>query len=225
MPYKRKRTTRKYKKKSFKKYSKSSYTSTAVGPLNLVRKLRYSDTVILNAPSLGIGVNHFFSANGMFDPDITGTGHQPLGFDQYMLMYDHYKVLGSKITITPLGNPATLTADNQQIITLSLDDDTTANTNVHNMIEQGLATWRLLNPGASARPTSLRKGFGQKRFFQNRKSAESMVGDASANPTEQAFFNIGTAALNGVGDPVSIAVHVVIDYIVSFTERKTLISS
>ncbi len=224
MPYKTKRTYRKkrsYKKKS---YSTSSFTNQSVGPRTLIRKLRYSDSVILNAPTAA-AVNHFFSANGMFDPDITGIGHQPLGFDQYMLMYDHYKVIGSKITITPLGNPGTDTADNQQIITLSLDDDITANTNIHNMIEQGLVSWRLLNPGGSSAPRSLTKGFSQKRYFSNRKAAETMVGSVSANPSEQAFFNIGTAALNGSGDPVSIAVLVVIDYIVSFTERKTLASS
>ncbi len=226
MPYQRKQTYRKkrtYTKK--KSYSKSSFTNQPVGPRTLIRKLRYSTQVILNAPSAGAAANHFFSANGLFDPDISGTGHQPLGFDQYMAMYDHYKVIGSKISITTLGNPGTLTADNQQIITLSLDDDTTTNLNTSNMIEQGLTAWKILNPGASARPLKLTKGFSQKKFFSNRKAADSMVGSVSANPTEQAFFNVSTSALNGSADPVSIAVLVVIDYIVSLTERKTLASS
>lgn len=40
-----------------------------------------------------------FRANGCFDPDVTGTGHQPRGFDQYGQLYDRYVVTSSKITV------------------------------------------------------------------------------------------------------------------------------
>jgi len=64
-------------------------------------KLRYVDTVSLNAGSAAI-VNHNFSANGIFDPDTTGTGHQPLLHDEYALLYSRYRVTSSTIKVTPI---------------------------------------------------------------------------------------------------------------------------
>ena len=39
-----------------------------------------------------------FGANSIQDPDITGTGHQPMGHDQMALLYNKAIVIGSKIT-------------------------------------------------------------------------------------------------------------------------------
>ena len=64
-------------------------------------RLRYVTEITLNASGVGLSA-HYFSANGMFDPDVTGTGHQPLYYDQWMVNYEHYQVLGSKIKVTAL---------------------------------------------------------------------------------------------------------------------------
>lgn len=36
----------------------------------------------------------------MYDPDLTGFGHQPYFFDQLTDIYSHYVVIGSKIKIS-----------------------------------------------------------------------------------------------------------------------------
>lgn len=38
-----------------------------------------------------------FRLNSLFDPDFTGTGAQPTGFDQWMALYDRYRVLATEI--------------------------------------------------------------------------------------------------------------------------------
>lgn len=41
-----------------------------------------------------------FNANGLFDPDQTGAGHQPLGFDQLAAQYAKYRVLSVAYHVT-----------------------------------------------------------------------------------------------------------------------------
>lgn len=41
-----------------------------------------------------------FNLNSLFDPNRTGTGHQPLGFDQWATFYNRYRVLGVDVRAT-----------------------------------------------------------------------------------------------------------------------------
>lgn len=43
--------------------------------------------------------SYVYLANGMYDPDYTGTGHQPKYFDQWGALYKRYLVFGSKIYV------------------------------------------------------------------------------------------------------------------------------
>jgi len=56
------------------------------------RALRYSDYFQLTTTS-GAVSTYVFAANGLYDPNITGTGHQPMGFDQLLQFYNHYQNL------------------------------------------------------------------------------------------------------------------------------------
>lgn len=66
--------------------------------------LRYHDTKTLSSTS-GACAYNVFLANGMFDPDQTGTGHQPRFFDQLLgsdaggAPYGKYRVLSSTISV------------------------------------------------------------------------------------------------------------------------------
>ncbi len=61
-------------------------------------KLRYVTQLELGSGTNDFASHHFYRANSAFDPDLTGTGHQPMGYDQLALFYDHYTIIGSKIT-------------------------------------------------------------------------------------------------------------------------------
>ncbi len=58
-------------------------------------KLAYGDAFGLAAhASLTsyTGSEYVFRLNSLYDPDLTGTGHQPYGFDQFAALYSRYKV-------------------------------------------------------------------------------------------------------------------------------------
>lgn len=63
-------------------------------PATLFTKHRYSQQLILYTDNLTnrTGTEVAFRLNSLYDPDFTGTGHQPLGFDQLTPIYKVYRV-------------------------------------------------------------------------------------------------------------------------------------
>jgi hypothetical protein len=60
-------------------------------------KLRYVESVSVVAATGALGI-YQWRTNSLFDPNFTGTGHQPYGFDQMKTYYNSYLVTGSKIS-------------------------------------------------------------------------------------------------------------------------------
>lgn len=63
-------------------------------PDKLITTLTYS-SVVSYAPGVA-AEDRQFNLNSLFDPDRTGTGHQPMGFDQLKTFYNRYRVLSCK---------------------------------------------------------------------------------------------------------------------------------
>lgn len=192
----------------------------------LTRTLRYNTNITLN-PSASVPAVHYFSMNGLYDPDYTGGGHQPLGFDQLMgVFYDHGVVIGSKITCDYqcLGsNTAGLTVvgiDPRDTTGYALDKD--------EIIEQGRGKYTTLSVYGS--------GDGSKRMthkinpnkFLGRSAplADDQLKNSSAsNPAEQAYWAVWAASPDGAIDPVGVIVNVTLEFLTIFIEPKTLVGS
>lgn len=55
--------------------------------------LRYCQTKTYTTGAAGVaGTENAFSLNSLYDPDITGVGHQPYGYDQMASLYSNYVV-------------------------------------------------------------------------------------------------------------------------------------
>lgn len=80
-----------------------SYTSlTTLNPVptRLITNLKYSDIMIQAALAAGPGViDYKFNLNSLFQPNITGGGHQPMGHDQLATLYENYRVFSTKFKI------------------------------------------------------------------------------------------------------------------------------
>lgn len=80
-----------------------AYTNSLLGasvrPDRLLVKLPYHDTFQLNAP-VGLGTSQVMNLNSIYDPDRSGTGHQPLGYDQWSQFYKKYRVFKVAYDIT-----------------------------------------------------------------------------------------------------------------------------
>lgn len=98
--YRRKRTTTQYKKRKYNKpKSKNPFRNfTGSNPfkprLNVKLTFASSHTLTCSTDYDGFGTPQTFMLNSLYDPDVTGTGHQPYLFDQLTPLYSRYKVNG-----------------------------------------------------------------------------------------------------------------------------------
>lgn len=62
--------------------------------------LDYVDQIALTSSAAGLfGTEQVYRLNSLYDPDFTGTGHQPYGYDQLAALYLRYKVEAVKIFV------------------------------------------------------------------------------------------------------------------------------
>lgn len=151
-------------------------------PLRLQATLRYAQNVTLTIPAAGTTISQVFRCNGMYDPDFTGTGHQPFYFDQYMAIYDHFNVMRSTITCM-----ASATSASAVHVGLMIDDDTTTIASPITGYERGgqLVT---CNPFSDNIQTLRTVWNRDKAFGKVEPNMSQFRGDASADPTENQCF-------------------------------------
>lgn len=223
----RRRTYKRKGKKGYKKGGRlrgygTTRSNTINGPLAMrqIVKLRYSEDVNISA---GIGLGSYdFRANSIFDPNLTGVGHQPIGHDQWAVFYDHYVVLGAKIRVT-LTQSATGAIDTC-FFSLALQDTTNTMTSQTQIREQPRTAWTLIQtPYAGNASRTLSKKFSAKRFFGSKSVVtwDKLGAQMGANPTEDAIFRVFFQNMTGTSS-ISLIANVVIDYIVLLTEPKVL---
>lgn len=229
MPYYPKKT--KAKRKYKRRYAKPRKSLTLSGfPLQKVVKLRYVDSNVTLNPGIGaISVaENIYRCNSVFDPDYTGTGHQPMGFDQWAALYTKYTVLGSKITMiyTP-STPNTQTNITPGIfgVTMSKSAASVAATysSIDNLLESKLTTDAKMFGYDDHSSHKIVKNYSAKKFhgFTNTNDNSHCSAVVTTNPALPAYFQCWAASIDG-NDPNSNSFRVQIDYIVMFHDPTNL---
>lgn len=183
--------------------------------------LRYTDNFQLTSTS-GAVASYVFSCNGLFDPNITGTGHQPAGFDQMMLSYEHYCVQSARLTVTALNTSGNI----YPTVALSVRASPTPITAIQQIIEDGLVSLDRLN-GANVYGSirelktscNIAKFGGLVQVLDN----TDYRGNVAANPVEQSYFHI--QLFDSFATTSVVSFEVVIEYESWFTEPRTLSQS
>jgi hypothetical protein len=181
-------------------------------PRSLHIKHRYAETFNL-VSTTGALATYQFSCNGMYDPNITGTGHQPQFFDAVGGVYNHYCVLRSRIEYEFYpGVNAFLGA--------YTDDDTSVASSIAAVCEQSDSTHVLALSGAG-QSIKLTKSWEAKDWFGGDiRDNDDLAGTIAANPAEQVYFNLALVACDGTST-VTAFVKVNITYEAVWDEIKT----
>lgn len=137
-------TAKKYSKK--KKYIKRKSQSKRRYPKTKRRYLRtldltksqlvnhkYAEKIALDVGTSGALASYWFASNNMYDPNITGAGHQPSNFDTMTSLFNNYIVVGSRISVKCISS----TVLSQVYIAITKDqDDSVISTDPVALIEQ-----------------------------------------------------------------------------------------
>jgi hypothetical protein len=190
--------------------------------------LVYSETSLSVSSSAGSATTYFFSANGLFDPNTTGTGHQPMGFDQMMLMYEQYTVISSKISVQFINSSGANVYNN---VGIYLSPDTTNIVVPSRLIENGQMVWKTMSPTNQYCPNAtlslncnIATYFGRNRNQRALLDDDNLFGTVAANPSEQVYYGLITY------DPTLVAntsadFTVIIEYHTIFWEPRKLTQS
>ena len=205
-------------------------------------KLTYADNFRHDVAQNGsAGGTQFFRMNSIFDPDQTGTGHQPIMRDLWASQYDYYAVLQCDYTMRFYNasyDGVTFTAagtNSQRIGSVNLAFLRTTNSAEFASLNNGLAYPMLeaknvspymINPEETLELTG---SLTQGDFMLDAKDADSdpTWTSVGSNPAISRHFGYILSpcqwtGLVGVNETpyTSIIVQVVIDYTVQFTQMN-----
>lgn len=193
-------------------------------------KLKYVDFISLNATA-SVPAGHDFRANSVYHPSYSGTGHQPIGYDRLANAYQHYLVLGSKISVSAYaiqdtgGQPTWMSLQ-------KLHSNTTMNGSLRNILENGGSAVRIgassatgsysANNARTGNGVVLRRGYSPKKDLPpHLRGVSSLQAAVNANPTEDFIFRIIALKPDNLSlDPATIQCRVEIEFFVKFFEEK-----
>ena len=168
-------------------------------PDKLTTKLRYVSHNSLSGAGQAIGY-HVFRLNSLFDPDLTGTGHQPMYFDQFCgpvgsAPYSKYRVTFAKVTTTfsQLSQPAgsTATPINYGPMVVGLTAHTTDglyNSTPEGICETSNTSWTVIGDKAGGNNVKkLTASFYPIRDLGLDQNDESLTAAYNANPAQQFY--------------------------------------
>lgn len=185
-------------------------------PSNIITRLRYGTVKILTTTALAGNV---WRMNSIFDPDVTAAGHQPLYHDQFGAIYNHYTVIGSKLT----ARYVRLSGDMSVLVGINVDDDTTPSTTFETLMEQNKGVNTLLGlatGGTSDQVLTVTYGSERDEGIDPYAGGDLIRTAMGSNPAE--VFAAYTWGISGDATTSCIThVDIQIEYTVLFSELIT----
>lgn len=180
--------------------------------------LRFSERFQLDPGVGGTCATRVYSANGVYDPLIALGGHQPRGFDQLIVLYDHFVVTSSSIKVY-FDNNSEASA---MIAGVAVRDQASTSTDFRDYMEWGpkKITW-LAETSSGINAKTVQYKVDPNKFLGRNDplSDPDLKNSASSNPSEEAYWHIFCFPGN-TGDASPVNAVVEIEYGGWFIEPK-----
>jgi hypothetical protein len=181
--------------------------------------MRYSDDFKIGS-TLGSTGSYVFRANSVYDPDYTGVGHQPMGYDVWAGQYTHYIVEQSRVTFKLM--PGSVLIEGFKTGVFLSPSFVPPYSDPSGYIEAGKGTVSYAT-GRQVAPLTISSKFDTRKFFNItdvKDNLDNLGATTVLNPQELAYFIIWFSSNNNT--TFTCSVQVTIDYIVSFSEPLAL---
>lgn len=216
-------------------------------PQSMKTTLRYTERIEFTPASTSVQQFRFMG-NGVYDPNVTGTGHQPRGFDQFMEVYQKFTVVASQCTVQYMyegyDGPSLKAAAGNLTQNRSSTDNVPALTPIACGLHKGMEAlsagtysqqmekdrtqWGYITGSGGEVCTLIGKGSTKEMFGKHYAiGAEGYTGDASSDPDQAWFWECwaGRVSDDYPQEQVKVIGNVILQYDVVFTEPKTLSES
>lgn len=169
-------------------------TVPTMGPMGHGRFARLRYVTILDPDTLGAASSHYiWRLNSCYDPNVTGTGHQPYGFDQMMQFFTRFIVFRSKMTIEMNNIPQDGYGSGLWGITVQDSSQTVPGSDFEANAEKPYTKYRLMPVGQYSNngPQKISYKFDTARFYGVTQQAimadPAYSGTAAADTSRQAY--------------------------------------
>lgn len=220
------------KKKEFRNKATLNRTVAAFGkgawsPFSrqYATKLKYSTIVNISGTVLR-SRDHVFRANQLYDPDFTGTGHQPRFFDQLAAIYRVYRVMGSKIRVQYVPTTPATTSQNVSLFVIPSSTVTSlSDSEYRDLSELPLSKTRFANFYNTQLTINHYMSTALAQGVQSNvvKTADDYIGtvDGVVTPTKENFWHVGLSLVNESNSVIDGYLTVDIEYYVNFERLQT----
>ncbi len=180
--------------------------------------MRWFEQDTINA-AVGLNAVAVYNATSIFDPSITGGATQPRGYDQISGLYDHWTVVGCKISVD-------FHSSADSIVGIAVRDSVTTETALRGYQEGRNVKTMYASPTSGPKRRMI-MGVNPAKFLGYPKplSADNLRGSASANPAENVYFHVFTQSVNPLYDPGDVFLNVRMEFLVVWTEPKQVAAS
>lgn len=190
-------------------------------------KLRYNEAHTFAAGSTpNFASSYKMRLNSLYDPNLTGLGHQPRGFDELMSIYEKYTVVAAKITVCYIGDTTVPSVVGLRLV----DGNEAAIADKKVAIENGDSKWNYMttanggnNKIVLSKNVNIKKYFNQKNIV----GTDKFTLDSNENPAldDAVIGEIWVAPISASDTHGRTLVDINIEYTAVFTEPKDLPTS
>ncbi len=204
----RKRTFRKRRFVRRRRTVRRRRVTMDVNPMRGVTVRHSYNQVVSLDPGAGlIAVSEFLVA-GAFDPSVTISGHKVFGFEQMALRYEHYRVIRSTITVTPVQSSSANTTPGVYGLAMThLSGQVITTTQVRALMEgeAGRTAWKATGMAdmveANPRKAAISRSWSGRRQSGSNYVPADHVSERTSNPAFPDVYVIWYGAPNDISDP------------------------
>lgn len=192
-------------------------------PERIGTKLRYVENLYLTS-----NTSNTFRLNSLFDPNLTGVGHQPMYHDQFSLIYGKYRVKGAKITVKFTSNQAPATAASNSspcfVGIVCSSSSSMVSTGIEQRSEEDANSVKILQDKTGGNNVvTCYQTFSPKRDLGLSFDDDSLVASTSNNPASVYYAHVWIEDV--VDTTPAVVVNVTIEYNVEYFQRLEQASS